>query len=120
MISGKVAISIKAATKPSIDHRPPIVDEKARFGDWEPDTVIGPNHKGVLVTLTERTTNYLLIKRIKDKSAQETRQSVGSELQQSGLPVHTLTSDNGTAFADYAGISKDLKAAFYFAHPYHA
>jgi hypothetical protein len=33
------------------------------------DTVIGPNHRSVLVTLTERNGNYLLMKRVDDKSA---------------------------------------------------
>ena len=36
------------------------------------------------------------------------------------MPVHTLTSDNGTEFADYEHIAKALKTSFYFAHPYHA
>jgi IS30 family transposase len=110
----------KAATKPSIDQRPAIVAEKTRFGDWELDTVIGPNHKGVLVTITERSTNYLLMKRVEDKSAEQTRQAIISCLKESRLPVHTLTSDNGTEFADYEQIAKALKADFYFAHPYHA
>lgn len=110
----------KRAAKPSIDTRPEVVSQKTRFGDWELDTVIGPNHKGVLVTLTERTTNYLLMRRVGDKSAEKTRQVIIELLRQSGLPVHTLTSDNGTEFADYAQIARALKADFYFAHPYHA
>ena len=32
-----------------IDLRPSIVNEKARVGDWEIDTVIGANHEGVIV-----------------------------------------------------------------------
>ena len=110
----------KRASKPSIDQRPAIVEAKSRFGDWELDTVIGSNHKGVLVTITERSSNYLLMRRTSDKSAQEVRKAITASLQESGLPVHTLTSDNGTEFADYEGIASDLKAAFYFAHPYHA
>ena len=114
------ARAAKAAARPSIDHRPAIVDQKARFGDWELDTVIGPNHRGVLVTITERSTNYLLMRRVEDKSAAQTRKAVIDCLTESGLPVHTLTSDNGTEFADYQQVAKALKADFYFAHPYHA
>ena len=110
----------KAASKPSIEDRPAIVDQKARFGDWELDTILGPDHKGVLVTITERSTNYLLMKRVDDKSARQTRQAIITCLKESGLPVHTLTSDNGTEFADYQQVAKALKADFYFAHPYHA
>jgi IS30 family transposase len=32
--------------------------------------------------------------------------------------VHTITSDNGSEFAYHETISKNLKADFYFAHPY--
>lgn len=32
--------------------------------------------------------------------------------------VLTITGDNGIEFADHEIISKDLKAQFYFAHPY--
>lgn len=112
--------AVKQAARPSIEERPKVVDEKTRFGDWELDTIIGPNHKGVLVTLTERSSNYLLMKRIDNKSASATRQAIISGLKESGLPVHTLTSDNGTEFADYEQVAKALKATFYFAHPYHA
>jgi IS30 family transposase len=34
----------------SIDERPQVVDNKARIGDWEVDTIIGKNHQGALVT----------------------------------------------------------------------
>ncbi len=112
--------AVKRANKPSIDQRPAVVDAKSRFGDWELDTVIGPNHKGVLVTITERSSNYLLMKRVDDKSAEQTRQAIITSLTESGLPVYTLTSDNGTEFADYEQVAKALEADFYFAHPYHA
>ncbi len=32
--------------------------------------------------------------------------------------MHTLTSDNGSEFARHEAISRQLKADFYFAHPY--
>jgi IS30 family transposase len=32
--------------------------------------------------------------------------------------VHTITSDNGTEFAEHEFIAKKLGADFYFAHPY--
>jgi len=35
-----------------------------------------------------------------------------------GLPVHTLTFDNGKEFAGYEDISQALNTAVYFAHPY--
>ncbi|QMW04327.1 IS30 family transposase [Spirosoma foliorum] len=60
------------------------------------------------------------MKRVEDKSARNTGQAIIACLKESGLPVHTLTSDNGTEFAEYEQVAKTLKTSFYFAHPYHA
>ncbi|QYF49369.1 hypothetical protein RHABOEDO_001698 [Candidatus Rhabdochlamydia oedothoracis] len=38
-----------------IKQRPCIVEKKTRLGDWELDTVIGARHKGVIVSMVERT-----------------------------------------------------------------
>ena len=42
----------------SIDERPQVVDDKARIGDWEIDTVIGKGHSGALVTIVERGNEF--------------------------------------------------------------
>nr|WP_220017816.1 hypothetical protein [Candidatus Rhabdochlamydia oedothoracis] len=38
-----------------IKQRPCILEKKTRLGDWELDTVIGAGHKGVIVSMVERT-----------------------------------------------------------------
>lgn len=38
----------------SIEQLPAIVEERRRIGDWEADTIIGKNHKQVIVSLVER------------------------------------------------------------------
>jgi len=40
--------------KVSIDERPTVVNEKQRFGDWEIDTIVGPENNGAILTATER------------------------------------------------------------------
>ncbi len=35
----------------SIDLRPPVVNNKERFGDWEIDTIVGKNNKGAILTV---------------------------------------------------------------------
>lgn len=47
----------------SIHHRPAEADG-SRFGDWEMDTIVGKDGKGAIVTLTERSTNMLLMERL--------------------------------------------------------
>ncbi|HDY68114.1 MAG TPA: IS30 family transposase [Candidatus Scalindua sp.] len=53
----------------SIDQRPAIVDAKKRIGDWEIDTLIGKNHKSVLLTAVERKSKFTLIKKVPNKKA---------------------------------------------------
>jgi len=42
----------------SIDMRPAIVAERARFGDWKADIIIGAGQKQALVTLNQRTSSF--------------------------------------------------------------
>jgi len=44
----------------SIDQRPAIVVDRARYGDWEADLVIGARHSQALVTINERKSRYAL------------------------------------------------------------
>nr|WP_131794649.1 helix-turn-helix domain-containing protein [Fluoribacter gormanii] len=49
-----------------------IVDEKARVGDWEIDTIIGKNRKHAIVSLVERKTKFTMhhqMKFLQKKSA---------------------------------------------------
>jgi len=104
----------------SIDDRPVIVDEKERIGDWEIDTVIGRNHKGVLVTIVERKSKYTLIKKVDNKKADIVSEARIDLLNPFRRRVLTITSDNGKEFAQHDLIAKELKSDFYFAHPYHS
>src|SRR5699024_4738964 len=55
----------------SIDQRPPDVEKRNQFGDLEGDLVIGKNHKSVLVTLNDRSSGMLKMKKINSKNAKE-------------------------------------------------
>lgn len=115
-LSGK-HISIK--NRVSIDLRPSIVNEKGRFGDWEIDTIVGKENKGAIVTITERTTGFLLMEKLKKgKNAKSLAATVYSLLIPYKEHVLTITSDNGTEFAEHQNIAKKLNTNFYFAHPY--
>lgn len=52
-----------------IEQRPAIVDEKQRFGDLEIDTIIGKNHKGAIVTINDRATSKVWIRKLTGKEA---------------------------------------------------
>ncbi len=103
----------------SIDQRPAIVDNQERYGDWEIDTIIGENQKGAILTITERKSGFLFMEKLEfGKNSQQLAKTLVKILLPYKNYVHTITSDNGTEFADHQYIAKKLSADFYFAHPY--
>lgn len=104
----------------SIDHRPAIVDTKKRIGDWETDTIIGKNHKGVILTIVERKTKLTLMQKLPNKRADLVADAMVELLLPYRNSVHTITTDNGKEFSDHKDIAKRLGANIYFAHPYHS
>ena len=53
----------------SIEGRPAVVDRRARYGDWEGDTVVGRGHRSGAVTLVDRKSGYLLLGKVHDRQA---------------------------------------------------
>ena len=102
----------------SIHERPCIVEERSRIGDWEADTVIGQHHKQAIVTLVERKTGLLKMKRVVKKSAQQVSEAMIELLTPIRLQVKTITSDNGKEFADHKDIKQKLYSGFFFADAY--
>ncbi len=102
----------------SIEQRPEIVEQKARIGDWEGDTVIGKGHKGALLTLVERKTLYTLIVPLQGKQSDKLAQAVIDVMSGIKSQVLTITYDNGKEFADHELMAKALETDIYFAHPY--
>lgn len=103
-----------------IEHRPTIVEEKVRFGDLEFDTVIGKNHKGALLTINDRLSRKVWIRKLSGKEAEPlTEKAIESLLPFKPL-LHTITADNGKEFARHATIAKSLDVSFFFARPYHS
>jgi len=102
----------------SIDLRPAVVAERARFGDWEGDLVIGAGQSQALVTINERTSRYTLIAHVPFKTAPLVSDAMISLLTPFAACVHTLTTDNGREFAQHERIAASLGSKHFFAHPY--
>ncbi len=101
-----------------IDTRPDIVTKRARIGDWESDTVESRDHKPGINTLVDRKTGYVLITKLNTKGSASTATAITKHL--SGLPVHTITSDNGVENQNWKHVESEIKAQWYFANPYHS
>lgn len=103
-----------------IEKRPKIVEMKTRLGDLEVDTIIGKDHKGVIVTINDRVTGMLKMKYVSSKRAKQVGDVIINQLEEWKPFIKTITSDNGKEFADHERISEALNADFYFANPYHS
>ena len=102
----------------SIEERPKIVEHRRRLGDWEADTITGARHKAAIVSLVERKSRLVLLKKVARKTAAAVAQAILELLAAFSGKVHTVTSDNGREFANHEQIAAQLKARFYFAHPF--
>lgn len=104
----------------SIEQRPAVVEEKIRFGDLEIDTIIGKNHQGAIVTINDRATGLLRMKKVARKEAELVSKAATELLADLKPYLYTITADNGKEFAMHTQISQALGIDFYFAHPYHS
>jgi IS30 family transposase len=102
-----------------IDQRPPIVDQRGRFGDWESDTVEGKGRSAYLVTHVERKSRYLLAAKVSDKCAETVNRGTFRTFRKIPPKLRkTMTVDNGREFTKFKDLEKRLKVDVYFAHPY--
>ncbi len=100
----------------SIDDRPQVVAARSRIGDWEGDTVESRDRAPGVNTLLERKSGLFLVTKVQDKSSEATKAAVVSRL--ADLPVHTLTTDNGSENQRWREIEEALEIDCFFAHPY--
>ena len=107
----------KIPERKSIEQRPPLVDERARYGDWEIDLILGKNHQGAVVTLTERKSRFTLLRYVAGKHAEQVAQTAITLLKWV-THLESITADNGKEFTAHQKISQALSVDFYFAHPY--
>lgn len=92
----------------SIHERPAEADGK-RFGDWEMDTIVGKDGKGAIVTLTERSTNMVLMEKLpQGKRPEPLAKTVIRLLFPYRHTVRSITTDNGSEFCCHRMISKAL------------
>lgn len=103
----------------SIDQRSEAANNREEFGHFEMDLVVGKDNKGAILTLTERLTRHFICKHLPHgKIAKHVSQAVIEALLPFKNKVKSITTDNGTEFADHKTITNKLDAIVYFAHPY--
>ena len=102
----------------SIHERPAEADGK-RVGDLEMDTIVGPNNQQAIVTLVDRNTNMLFMKKLKyGKDAKNLALTVIEMLKPIKKKLKTITTDNGKEFSAHEIISEALGVDVFFTDPY--
>ena len=95
---------------------PDEIRNRNRIGDWEGDTVYGGVGKGLLVSLVDRRSRYLRIGFLAKRSAADTRLVIEKLLH--GLPVKSVSLDNGSEFSEFRKLEEHLHTLVYFAEPH--
>lgn len=102
-----------------IEGRPKAVAAKRRYGDWEGDTVVSPGRRSGLVTMVERKSQYLRVRKTPSLKSPATMRTACRGLRD--LPAalrRTMTLDNGKEFAQHQVLTDQLGLDVYFAKPY--
>lgn len=100
-------------------HNRPAEANGHRFGDWEMDLIVGKGQKSAILTLCERSRNYMMMARLpQGKNPDGVARKVIELLWPYRRNVLTITTDNGPEFARHDMIARKLHTTVYFADSY--
>lgn len=106
-----------------IGERPHWIEKRKQLGHWEIDTMMGASLgecSHCILTLVERKSGYVLIGKLKARTAAEANQVLLELMARHPDQFRTITADNGTEFHSYAAIEAVSAVKFYFATPHHS
>lgn len=95
---------------------PQEIADRERIGDWEGDTITGKIGSGLIVTLVDRKSRYLLAGKVENKTAAANRKIIEGLLKP--VTVNSISFDNGVEFAEHEELEKTLNMLVYFADPH--
>lgn len=106
--------------KRPIDKRPLSAHNRSRIGHFEIDTLLGRGSKHCVLTMVDRKTGYLIMRKLRERTTAEVNNALRTVLRREKWAIKTITADNGTEFHQYKKIEKKTWVKFYFAKPYHS
>jgi len=92
------------------------IRNRIEAGHWEGDTMYGAVGKGLIVTCSERKSRCLAAALLQSRDSIMTKDAVVKALQ--NQKVLSLSLDNGSEFAAFKQIEKELNTIVYFADPH--
>jgi transposase, IS30 family len=102
-----------------IHHRPAVVNERSRLGDWEGDLVVGPMSRSAVATLIERKSRLLRLIHLPGGHRSEHLVAALTVAMAGVDPgkLLTLTWDQGSEMARHDLVAKLFSEGVFFAHP---
>ena len=117
---GSIETRGQLTNRKSIHDRPAEIEQRSRFGDLEIDTIVGKNHQQSLVSIVDRKTGYLWLKKCSTRKAEEVCQATIRLLKPIKAHLKTITAGNGKEFSLHEYAAQELDVDWYFADPYSA
>jgi transposase, IS30 family len=102
----------------SIEQRPSIIKRRERAGDLEVDLMLGKDHKGAVLVMTDRATLHTRLQKLVSRDSHQIVRAIMKSLKESPYKIHTLTFDNDQAFSGHLHLAKQLQVQTYFTRPY--
>lgn len=100
----------------TIHDRPEQANNRSRINDWEGDTVRSTPRKGCLVTFVDRKSRKLVAATSDNMSSTSVLEATKKAFK--GICPKTITLDNGSEFALFKKMEKELNTTVYFADPH--
>lgn len=104
--------------KRSLSERPKEAEKRLEKGHVEIDLVHGAKTKDCVLTMVDRRSRLVLIRKLKDKTMPAVNQALAAMIRR--YQIRTVTADNGSEFHDYKRVEEQTGVTFYFAAPYHS
>ena len=103
----------------SITERPPVINERKRYGDWESDLIIFTRQKPTVSVQHERKSLAIRMHKSKDKTANENKEAIIASVE--SLPnelFKSLTFDRGKENVCHVELKDQYDLDTYFCEPY--
>ena len=105
--------------KRMISERPAFINNRAEFGHWEADTVMGKDKHQCILTLVERKSGLARIAKLANRTTDLTINAISKIIMNEPSKFKTITFDNGSEFHSYKKLEKRFNITCYFANPHH-
>lgn len=104
--------------KRALAERPSEASDRSEIGHVEADLVHGTGSRDCILTVVDRKSRLVAIRKLRDKSMREVNRALIKVIRQ--FNIKTVTLDNGSEYHDYRRIERLTGVKFYFAAPYHS